>query len=42
MTGMIEMPPPEPPQLEADKIRALMDYADRMAAPAIELLASLK
>ena len=32
MAGMIEMPPPEPPELEPDKIRALIDYADRMAA----------
>ena len=32
MAGMIEMPPPpEPPELEPDKIRALIDYADRMA-----------
>ncbi|WP_247040424.1 hypothetical protein [Arthrobacter rhizosphaerae] len=29
---MIEMPTPEPPELEPDKIRALFDYADRMAA----------
>jgi hypothetical protein len=29
---MIEMPPPEPPELEPYKIRALIDYADRMAA----------
>jgi hypothetical protein len=33
MAGMIEMPPPpEPPELEPDKVRALIDYADRMAA----------
>jgi hypothetical protein len=34
MAGMIEMPPrpPEPPDLEPDKIRALIDYADRTAA----------
>ena len=33
MAGMIEMPPPpEPPELEPDKIRALIDYADKMAA----------
>ena len=33
MAGMIEMPPPpEPPELEPDKIRALIDYADSMAA----------
>lgn len=32
LTGMIEMPTPEPPELEPDKIRALIDYADRMAA----------
>ncbi|MET1063420.1 MAG: hypothetical protein ABWX85_00440 [Arthrobacter sp.] len=30
---MIEMPPPpEPPELEPDKVRALIDYADKMAA----------
>jgi hypothetical protein len=33
MAGMIEMPPPpEPPDLRPDKIRALIDYADRMVA----------
>lgn len=33
MAGMIEMPPPpEPPELEPDKIRALIDYAGKMAA----------
>jgi hypothetical protein len=32
MAGMIEMPPPEPPELKPDKIRALVEYADRMAA----------
>ena len=32
VAGMIEMRPPEPPELEPDKIRALIDYADRMAA----------
>lgn len=33
MAGMIEMPPPpEPPELEPDMVRALIDYADRMAA----------
>jgi hypothetical protein len=26
------LPPPEPPQLPQDKIRDLIDYADRMAA----------
>lgn len=32
MTGMIEMPPPpEPPVLEPEKIRALIDYAEKMA-----------
>lgn len=32
MAGMIKMPPsPEPPELEPDKIRALIEYADRMA-----------
>lgn len=32
MAGMIVMPPPpEPPELEPDKIRALIDYADKMA-----------
>jgi hypothetical protein len=31
---MIEMPPPfpEPPELEPDKIRALIDYAEKVAA----------
>lgn len=32
MAGMIEMLPPEPPELEPDKIRALIVYAERMAA----------
>ena len=33
IAGMIEMPtPPEPPELEPDKIRALIDYADKQAA----------
>jgi hypothetical protein len=34
MTGMIEMPSPfpEPPELEPDKIRALIDYAEKVAA----------
>jgi hypothetical protein len=34
MAGMIEMPPPfpEPPELEPDKIRALIDYAEKVAA----------
>jgi hypothetical protein len=32
MAGMIEMPLPEPPELGPDKIRALIDYADNMAA----------
>lgn len=33
MAGMTEMPPPpEPPELEPDAIRALIDYADKMAA----------
>ncbi|MFF2245887.1 hypothetical protein ACFVTM_17085 [Arthrobacter sp. NPDC058130] len=31
MAGLIEMPPPEPPELEPDKIRALINYADKMA-----------
>lgn len=32
MTGMIQMPPPpEPPELEPEKIRALIDYAEKMA-----------
>lgn len=32
MAGMVEMQPPEPPELTPDNIRALIDYADRMAA----------
>lgn len=34
MAGMTEIPPapPEPPELEPDKIRALVDYADQQAA----------
>jgi hypothetical protein len=34
MTGMMEMPSPfpEPPELEPDKIRALIDYAEKVAA----------
>jgi hypothetical protein len=29
---MIEMPPPKPPELEPEKIRGLIAYADDMAA----------
>jgi hypothetical protein len=34
MAAMIEMPPspPEPPELEPDKIRALIDYAEKTAS----------
>lgn len=33
MAAMIDMPPtPEPPALPSEKVRDLIDYADRMAA----------
>lgn len=32
MIEIVPSEPPQPPELEPDKVRALIDYADRMAA----------
>ncbi|QTG80138.1 hypothetical protein [Arthrobacter crystallopoietes] len=32
MANKTEVPPPEPPELEPEKVRQLIEYADKMTA----------